>query len=59
MGKKSDDDNGEALPQRDGRPAKVAERMAQRRADDRADGFEVGNDPSRPSHPDGWQSGGR
>ena len=47
------------LPKRDA--SKAAERMAQRRADDRAgdQSFEVGNDPNRPSHPDGWQSGGR
>ncbi len=36
--------------------SKAAERLTQRRADDRAEGFEVGNDPSRPSHPDGYRN---
>jgi hypothetical protein len=46
------------LPKRD--RSKAAERMKERRkADDPPIVFGVGNDPNRPSHPDGWQTGGR
>lgn len=46
------------LPKRD--KAQGAKDIAARRQrEDTPAGFEVGNDPSRPSHPDGWQTGGR
>jgi hypothetical protein len=62
MGRKEIRDESNArddatLPKRDRSGA--GQRMAQRRGDDKAVGFEVGNDPSRPSHPKGWQTGGR
>ena len=51
-------DKDSLLPRRD-REQGAKDIDAQRRAEDTPAGFEVGNDPSRPSHPDGWQSGGR
>lgn len=51
------DKNGsDDLPQRD--RAGAAGRMADRRKQDNVTGYGVGND-DRPTHPDGWQPGGR
>lgn len=58
MTKKIDDQSNAkddaALPRRTYRRNIEAERRREQVA-----GFEVGNDPNRPAHPDGWQTGGR
>ena len=51
-------DKDSLLPRRD-REQGREDIEAQRRAESIPASFEVGNDPNRPSHPDGWQSGGR
>lgn len=59
MTKKIDDQSNAkddaALPRRTAR----RDIEAERRAETVPESFGVGNDPNRPSHPDGWQTGGR